>query len=152
MVVKFESCLERVQDLEEIFPTLRRNNMRLNLEKCVRRVQEGKFLEFMLTHRGIEANPDKCKTIIDMHNANNMKEVQRLVGKLTTLSRFSPRLVEKEKMIIQLLEKMSRFHWDSKCEDIFGRIKEFFASPPIIQKMIPLSYICQALRKQCAQY
>nr|KYP63684.1 hypothetical protein KK1_018263 [Cajanus cajan] len=52
--------------------------MRLNLEKCVFGVQGGKFLGFMITSRGIEANPEKCKAIIQMQSPQTVKEVQRL--------------------------------------------------------------------------
>ncbi|RDY04738.1 hypothetical protein CR513_11511, partial [Mucuna pruriens] len=53
--------------------------MRLNPDKCVFRVKGEKFLGFMLTHRGIEANPDKCEAITKMKSPQNMKEMQRLI-------------------------------------------------------------------------
>ncbi|RDX85368.1 Retrovirus-related Pol polyprotein from transposon 17.6, partial [Mucuna pruriens] len=64
MVVKSISLEHHIQDLEEIFTQVRKYNMRLNPNKCVFGVQGGKFLGFMLTHRRIEANLDKCKAII----------------------------------------------------------------------------------------
>nr|KYP59831.1 hypothetical protein KK1_015272 [Cajanus cajan] len=54
--------------------------MRLNPEKCVFEVSGGKFLGFMLSNRGIEANPDKCQTILDMKSPGTLKEVQKLAG------------------------------------------------------------------------
>jgi len=59
IVVKFDSCDQHIKDLQEVFDALRRTNMCLNPEKCAFGVEGGKFLGFMLTHRGIEANPDK---------------------------------------------------------------------------------------------
>nr|KYP65119.1 hypothetical protein KK1_011347 [Cajanus cajan] len=50
--------------------------MRLNLEKCVFGVSGRKFLSFMLSTRGIEANPDKCLAVINMRSSQNLKEVQ----------------------------------------------------------------------------
>ena len=47
---------------------------------------EGTLPSFMLTHRGIEANPEKCKAITEMRSPNNIKEIERLVGRLTALS------------------------------------------------------------------
>ncbi|RDX79574.1 Retrovirus-related Pol polyprotein from transposon 17.6, partial [Mucuna pruriens] len=81
MVVNI-SPKQHIQDLEEIFTQVRKYNMRLNLDKYVLRVQGGKFLGFMLTHRGIEANPNKCETIINMKIPQNMKEVHKLIGQL----------------------------------------------------------------------
>jgi len=50
--------------------------MRLNPEKCVFGVEEGKFLGFMLTNKGIEANLDKCQAIMEMKSPKNVKDVQ----------------------------------------------------------------------------
>jgi hypothetical protein len=62
--------------------------MRLNPAKCSFGVQSGKFLGFMLTNRGIEANSDKCQAIIDMRSPMIVKEVQQLAGRIAALSRF----------------------------------------------------------------
>jgi len=69
--------------------------MKLNPEKCTFGVEGGKFLGFMLTHRGIEANPDKCQPILDMRSSKKIKEVQQFLGCLTALSRFVPRLARR---------------------------------------------------------
>nr|KYP43134.1 Retrovirus-related Pol polyprotein from transposon 297 family [Cajanus cajan] len=57
MVDKTTSAIDHVADLAEIFAQVRKHNMRLNPEKCVFVVQGGKFPGFMITSRGIEANP-----------------------------------------------------------------------------------------------
>ena len=62
-------------DLKEVFKDVRKYDMRLNPEKCTFGVGGGKFLGFMITHRGIEANPDKCTAILEMHNPINIQEV-----------------------------------------------------------------------------
>jgi len=103
-------------------------------DKCAFRVEGGKFLGFMLTHRGIEANPKKCRAITEMRSPENIKETQRLIGRLTTLSRFVPRLAEKTKPIVQLLRKLTKFQWTYECEGIFLQLKAFLASPLVIQK------------------
>nr|KYP43561.1 Retrovirus-related Pol polyprotein from transposon 17.6 [Cajanus cajan] len=81
MVVKTISAEDHATDLAEVFGQIRKHNMRLNPEKCVFGVQGGKFLGFMITNRGIEANPEKCKAIIQMQSPQNVKEVQRLAGR-----------------------------------------------------------------------
>jgi len=75
VVVKSKSRSGHIQDLHEVFTALRAVGMRLNPDKCVFGVEGGKFFGFMLTHRGIEANPDKCKVIIEMKSSRNVKEV-----------------------------------------------------------------------------
>ena len=57
-VVKSKMVFEHVGDLENIFEILRRHKLRLNASKCSFGVGSGKFLGYMVTHRGIEVNPD----------------------------------------------------------------------------------------------
>jgi len=95
MVVKSGTFDQHLNDLTEIFEQLRLYRMKLNPAKCVFGMEGGKFLGFILTNREIEANPDKCEVISSMRSPTNLKETQRLVGRLTSLSRFLPRLTEK---------------------------------------------------------
>jgi len=112
MVVKSQTVGDHVHDLREVFYQVRKYNMRLNPEKCVFGVPAGKFLGFMLTARGIEANPDKCAAIIEMRSPKNLKEVQRLMGRLTSLARFLPRLTEKVRPILKIMRKQTTEKWD----------------------------------------
>jgi len=89
----------------------------------------------MLTQRDIEANPEKCEAIIKMRSPTNVKEVQRLIGRLTAISCFLPKLAEPTQPIIQLLEKSARFTWTDDCEQIFQKLKNTLTSPPILQKL-----------------
>jgi len=79
MVVTSEKEDQYVADLEELFATIARYNLKLNPEKCVFGVEEGKFLGFVLTERGIEANLDKCATIIKMRMLEYMALNKRVV-------------------------------------------------------------------------
>ena len=63
MVVKSKIESEHVNDLENIFGILRRHKLRLNASKCSFGVGSGKFLRYMVTHRGIEVNSDQIKAI-----------------------------------------------------------------------------------------
>ena len=118
IVVKSNSCEQHVSDMREVFQALRKHRMRLNPDKCAFGVEGGKFLGFMLTHRSIEANLEKCKVIEKMRSPKSIKEIQRLVGQLTVLSRFVPKLAKRMKPIVQLLKKASRFEWTVECEQV----------------------------------
>ena len=58
MLVKIKDEADHLDDLKETFSTLRKYNMKLNPAKCVFAITSGKFLGFMVSQRGIEANPD----------------------------------------------------------------------------------------------
>ena len=62
--------------------------MKLNPAKCAFGVSTGKFLGFIVNNRGIETNPDKIKAVLNMPPPSNIKEVQRLTGRIAALSRF----------------------------------------------------------------
>ncbi|XP_020236671.1 uncharacterized protein LOC109816185 [Cajanus cajan] len=89
---------------------------------------------FIREVRGMEANPEKCKAIIQMQSPQTMKEVQRLAGRLVSLSRFIPKLAEKAGPIFTLLKKPKDFQWTSQCEEAFQSFKTFLSTPPILQR------------------
>jgi len=64
MVVTSQVKDQHVTDLEELFTTIAKYKLKLNPEKSVFGVEAGKFLGFLLTERGIEANPEKCVAIL----------------------------------------------------------------------------------------
>nr|KYP68690.1 Retrovirus-related Pol polyprotein from transposon 412 family [Cajanus cajan] len=121
------------------FGELRKHNMRLNPEKCTFGVKGGKFLGFMLSARGIEANRDKCQVVLDMRSPSNLKELQRLSGRLVALSRFLPRLADKINLMTKLLRKSSTFLWNEACEEAFVAMKTTLATPPILTRPEPSS-------------
>nr|KYP67764.1 Transposon Ty3-I Gag-Pol polyprotein [Cajanus cajan] len=123
MVVKSNDLGTHKDDLIEVFQQLWKHDMRLNPEKCIFGIARGKFLGFMLSTKGIEANPDKCQAVVRMRSLRNIKEVQQLSGRQTSLSRFLPCLAETAKPIIRLLKKVSKFNWMTECEEAFKTLK-----------------------------
>ena len=63
MVVKSKLESEHVNNLENIIEILRRHKLQLNTFKCSFGVELGKFLGYMVTHRGIKVNPNQIKAI-----------------------------------------------------------------------------------------
>ena len=64
MITKFKDSRDHVKHLEETFELLRKYQMKLNPEKCAFRVSSDKFLGFLVSHRGIEANPKKIRVVV----------------------------------------------------------------------------------------
>ena len=75
MVVKSKVEFDHVNDLRNIFDILRRHKLRLNASKCSFGVGSGKFLGYMVTHRGIKVNQDQIKAINNLQPPQNPKEV-----------------------------------------------------------------------------
>ncbi|KAL0394641.1 UNVERIFIED_CONTAM: hypothetical protein Slati_4430300 [Sesamum latifolium] len=94
MLVKSKKAEDHVTDLEETFSVFRKYRLKLNPAKCAFGVRGGHFLGFMVTQRGIEANPLKIKAILDMKVPAYINEVQRLTGRIVALSRFISKSAE----------------------------------------------------------
>ena len=127
MLVKSTTAELHIAHMFEAFQILRKYNMKLNPAKCAFGVSAGKFLGFIVKHRGIEANPDKIKVVLDMPSPSGIKEVQRLTGRIAALIRFVSRASDKCQPFFQVLKKA--FQWDTKCEEAFSALKTYLCSP-----------------------
>ena len=107
MVVKSKMVSEHLGDLRVIFEVLR--NYKLNASKCSFGVESGKFLGYMVTHRGIEVNPDQIKAINNLRSPRNPKEVQKLTGMAATLNRFISRSADRCRPFFLLINKWKGF-------------------------------------------
>ena len=130
MLVKSTTAELHITHLSEAFQILREYNMKLNLAKCSFGVSTEKFLGFIVNNRGIEANLDKIKVVLDMPPPSNIKEVQRLTKRIVALSRFVSKASDKCQPFFQVLKKA--FQWDTHCEEAFAALKTYLSSPPIL--------------------
>ena len=95
MLVKSTEELTHLDDLKKTFVTLRQYQMKSNPSKCAFGVASWKFLGFMVSQRGIEANLEKAQAILDIASPKTVKEVQKLTGRIATLNRFVSRATDK---------------------------------------------------------
>ena len=146
MVVASQNRAQHMADLEELFATISKYRLKLNPEKCVFGVEAGKFLGFMLTERGIEANPDKCAAIIAMRSPTSVKEVQQVTGRMAALSRFVSAGGEKGHPYFQCLKRNSHFAWTDECEAAFIKLKEYLATP--LMNAPPVIFYCNGAGHQ----
>ena len=105
MVVKSKMVTEHLEDLSDIFDVLRRHKLRLNTSKCSFGLGSGKFLGYMVTHRGIEVNPNQIKAINYLKPQRNAKEVQKLTEMIATLNRFISRSANRCRPFYLLINK-----------------------------------------------
>ncbi|KAK0581269.1 hypothetical protein LWI29_011924 [Acer saccharum] len=75
MITKSHQVEQHPDHLRETFEVLRQNQMRLNPDKCAFGVSTGKFLGFVVHERGIEANPEKIKVILELQSPTTPKQV-----------------------------------------------------------------------------
>jgi hypothetical protein len=90
IVVKTRKASDLLSDLEVTFRCLKAKDVKLNPEKCVFGVPRGMLLGFIVSERGIEANPEKIAAITNMGPIADLKSVQRVMGCLAALKPFHP--------------------------------------------------------------
>ncbi|XP_050290994.1 uncharacterized protein LOC126731318 [Quercus robur] len=109
MVVKRKEEQGHIGDLIDVFEVLRRHKLHLNANKCSFGVGAGKFLGYLITHRGIEVNPDQISVIERLKSSSNPKEIQVLTG----------------------------FQWTKECEKAFQDLKEYLVRAPMLSAPEP---------------
>lgn len=95
MLEKSRKAAGHLADLEKTFNTLRSYQMKLNPSKCTFGVSSGKFLGFMVSHRGIEANLEKVQAVLEMQAPRTTNQLQQLTGRNAALNRFISRSTDK---------------------------------------------------------
>jgi hypothetical protein len=150
MVVKTTDEDDLIADLAQTFANLQRYCWKLNPEKCVFGVPSGKLLGFMVSHRGIEANPTKVDAIRRMNRPIGKKDVMKLTGMMAALGRFISKLGEKGLPFFKLLKKSDRFEWTDEEDQALQELKTFLTTPPIMVPPTPketlLLYISASTR------
>ena len=109
--------------------------MKLNPVKCAFEVSVGRFLGFMMTQRGIEANPSQLKAILESPAPSSRKEVQQLTSILAALEQFISRFTNRLKPFFAALRGANRAGWNEECDRAFTQIKQYLAEPPILASL-----------------
>jgi hypothetical protein len=115
VVITTRSKSTQIDDLRETFDSLDKYHLKLNPTKCSFGVPAGQLLGFLVTARGIEANPEKIQAILIMAKPTKLHEIQQLAGRIAYLSRFIAHLGEKALLFYALTKKSSnksdKFEW-----------------------------------------
>ena len=97
----------------------------------------GKFLSYIVTHRGIEVNPDQINAINNLRSPRNPKEVQKLTRMAAALNRFISRSADKCRPFFLLINKWKCFEWTEECATAFQQLKDYLARPSIMSSPEP---------------
>ncbi|GJZ65338.1 reverse transcriptase domain-containing protein [Tanacetum coccineum] len=135
LVIKSRTEDEIVRDMEETFQTLREINMKLNPKKCTFGIEEGIFLGYKVSTRGLKVCPDKVDAVLSLSSPKCLKDVQKLNGKLASLNRFLAKSAEKSLPFFKTLKKCTRksdFYWTTEAEEAFKQMKQLIAELPML--------------------
>jgi hypothetical protein len=85
--------------------------------------------------KGVEANPDKIKALVEMQEPISVKGVQKLIGRVTALNRFIPRAAERSLPFFQVLRSSKNFQWSESQKKAFQELKDYLSN---MTKLCPL--------------
>jgi hypothetical protein len=132
VVVKTRNSDTLIADLDETFASLREYQWKLNPNKCLFGVPSGKLLGFIISHQGIEANPEKISAITKMKAPTCIKDVQKLTGCMAALNRFISKLGERGLPFFKLLKHQEKFVWTPEADQALAQLKDFLSKPPVL--------------------
>jgi hypothetical protein len=132
IVVNSRKRGDQLSDLEETFGNLQKFRMMLNPKKCVFGVSSGKLLGYMVSSRGIDANPKKVEAIDKLQPPRTRKEIQKLASMMAALSRFISKLGERGMPFYKLMRKADGFQWDDQAAAAFVEVKQYLKTLPTL--------------------
>ena len=109
--------------------------MKLNPTKCSFGVASGKFLGYMVTQRGIKANPDQIQFVMNIPYPTYIWDVQCLASYVAALSHFISRSSKNCHLFFSTLRKSKDFEWTPACEQTLQDLKKYLNSPPLLSKL-----------------
>jgi hypothetical protein len=123
IVVKSKKCGDLLDDIKEIFNNFHKYKMMFNPKKCMFGMSSGRLLGYMVSSRGIYANPTKVEVIKKLQPPRTWREIQKLAGMMAALSRFISKLGERGMPFYKLLHKTDGFQWDDQAVAAFVQLK-----------------------------
>ena len=114
MLVKSKQRPDHTTHLQQTFDLLREYGMKLNPLKCAFGVSAKRFLGFMVTQRGIEANPAQLKTILQLSAPSSKKGIQQLTSRLAALRLFISRFTDRLKPFFTTLRGANQAEWNEE--------------------------------------
>jgi hypothetical protein len=137
IVVASRSKEDDLADLVETFANMRDARLRLNPEKCIFGVRQGKILGYLVSHRGIEAIPTKIQAIINMTPPQSARDVQRLTCRLAALNRFISKSTERSLPFLKTLCGTKDFAWGPEQAATFASLKQHMSELAILTSPNP---------------
>ena len=116
MLIKSKRRPDHAAHLQQTFDLLREYGMKLNPLKCAFGVSASRFLGFMVTQRGIEANPAQLKAILQSPAPSSKKGIQQLTGQLAAIGHFISRFTDHLKPFFTTLRGANRAEWNEEFD------------------------------------
>ena len=132
IVVKSKTKARHFQILEQVFERCRKYKLHMNSMKCAFEVSVGKFLRFLVHHRGISVDPAKAIAIATMKRSTTVRKLKSFLGRVSYIRRFMPGLASVISGLSKLLKKGAEFTWGTEQQEAFQRIQQIMNHLPTL--------------------
>ncbi|GFO43321.1 Pol polyprotein [Plakobranchus ocellatus] len=102
------------------------------MKKCEFSKPVIKFLGHIIDGHGIRVDPQKIEAIFEFPVPTNITELQRFLGMVNQLAKFSPKLASQTEPLRQLLKRDSLWSWGHPQEQSFQAVKKNLTSTPVL--------------------
>ena len=119
IMVKSKTRTKNFQVLEQVFERCRKYKLCMNPMKCAFGVFAGKFLGFLVHHRGISVDLVKATAIATMKRPTTVWELKSFLGKVSYIRRFVPGLASITTGLSKLLKKGTVFTSGTEQQEAF---------------------------------
>ncbi|GFN76539.1 Pol polyprotein [Plakobranchus ocellatus] len=103
-----------------------------SIKKCEFSKPVIKFLRHTIDSHEIRADPQKIEAIVEFPVPTNITELQRFLGVVNQLAKFSPELASQTEPLRQLLKRDSLWSWGHPQEQSFQAVKKNLTSTPVL--------------------
>ena len=132
IIVWGKDIQEHDDRLKKVFERAKSWNLKLSTAKCQFRTEEIEYVGHKVTKDGLKAEPEKVRAVINMKISENIKELQTFLGFITYLQKFMPDMSEISSPLRILLQKKVEWHWDSKQQESFDKLKLMASQTPVL--------------------
>ena len=123
---------EYLKNLDEVLTHLKTAGARLKKEKCQFFVPQVEYLGHLIDEKGLHPTPSKVKAVTDTPTPHNVLELRSFLGLVNYYSKFIPNCSIILSPLYSLLQKNSRWTWNSTEDDCFKQAKELLTSPRLL--------------------
>jgi len=132
IVVKSKTRAGHFQILEQVFERCKKYKLRMNPMKRAFGVSAGKFLGFLVHHRGISVDPAKATAIATMKRPTTVRELKSFLGRVFYIRRFVPGVSSVISSLSKLLKKGAKCTWGTEQQEAFQRIQQIMNHLPTL--------------------
>jgi hypothetical protein len=121
-----------ISDLAETFTNMHEARLKLNPKKCIFGVIRGKVLGYLVSTKGIEANPDKFRAIAQTQPPQNKKDIQKLTRRIASLNWFISKLAERSLPFFTILRGSAKINCGTQQQQAFDDLRHYLEHLPIL--------------------